>query len=290
MWIARWHKPGQGLRDGQLAAIAIDGKSLRGRFARTGGAGVHLLAGITHTFRIIRDRIDRTSGKQETHTWTGVTSLPPPLADPAQIATLLRGHRQIDNRLHYIRDVTYREDASQARTGTAPTAMAALRNLAISALRLTGAGNITQALRAMARDITRPLTLLEIPIPTSTNRLRRNPAGSGGAALGPGCCRRRMALSTMVSWSGDVSRSNGVSIGRGRLSFLWRQLGPGMSRSSGVSLGRGCPVPVASVSPRSHRGTAGPAKPDPPDAPRTSSTPRRCTPRSSPEPDPTPAE
>jgi hypothetical protein len=30
------------------AAIALDGKSLRGTFARTGGAGVHLMAGITH--------------------------------------------------------------------------------------------------------------------------------------------------------------------------------------------------------------------------------------------------
>jgi len=29
-------------------AIALDGKSLRGTFARTGGAGVHLMAGITH--------------------------------------------------------------------------------------------------------------------------------------------------------------------------------------------------------------------------------------------------
>nr|CEL14930.1 hypothetical protein [Kibdelosporangium sp. MJ126-NF4]CEL16408.1 hypothetical protein [Kibdelosporangium sp. MJ126-NF4] len=46
--------------------------------------------------------------------------------------------------------------------------MATLRNLAISALRLTGATNIAQALRAMSRDITRPLTLLGIP---TTNRL-----------------------------------------------------------------------------------------------------------------------
>lgn len=49
--------------------------------------------------------------------------------------------------------------------------MATLRNLAISALRLTGTTNITQALHATARAITRPLTLLGIPTPTSTNRL-----------------------------------------------------------------------------------------------------------------------
>jgi hypothetical protein len=32
-----------------LTAVAVDGKSLRGTFPRTGGAGVHLLAAITHT-------------------------------------------------------------------------------------------------------------------------------------------------------------------------------------------------------------------------------------------------
>ncbi|WP_260479125.1 transposase [Kibdelosporangium aridum] len=110
----------------------------------------------------------------------GVTSLPVPLADPTQIAALLRGHWQIENRLHYVRDTAYREDASQARTGTAPRTMATLRNLAISALRLTGHSTIAQALRTMARDITRPLTLPEIPTPTSTNRLRRNPDHSRG--------------------------------------------------------------------------------------------------------------
>ncbi|WP_260479364.1 ISAs1 family transposase, partial [Kibdelosporangium aridum] len=122
--------------------------------------------GTAQVFRITRDRTDRTTGKQETHTWTGVTRLPTALADPARIAALLRGHWQIENRLHWVRDVTYREDHSRVRT--APRAMTALRNLAISALRLTGTTTIAQAPRAMARDITRPLTLLGIPTPTST--------------------------------------------------------------------------------------------------------------------------
>jgi hypothetical protein len=49
--------------------------------------------------------------------------------------------------------------------------MATLRNLTISALRLAGATNIAQALRALARNNTRPLTLLGIPCTTSNNRL-----------------------------------------------------------------------------------------------------------------------
>nr|CEL15341.1 Mobile element protein [Kibdelosporangium sp. MJ126-NF4] len=52
-WIASRHQPGQGPREGEVAAIAIDGKALRGTFARTGGGGVHLLAGISHTVGIV---------------------------------------------------------------------------------------------------------------------------------------------------------------------------------------------------------------------------------------------
>jgi hypothetical protein len=48
------------------------------------------------------------------------------------------------------------------RTGTAPRAMATLRNLAIGALRLAGITNIAAGLRQIGRDPARPLTLLGI--------------------------------------------------------------------------------------------------------------------------------
>ncbi|WP_326826634.1 hypothetical protein [Streptosporangium sp. NBC_01756] len=46
------------------------------------------------------------------------------------------------------------------RTGNAPRNMAALRNLAIGALHLTGATNLAQAIRHLSRDATRLLTVL----------------------------------------------------------------------------------------------------------------------------------
>jgi hypothetical protein len=64
--------------------------------------------------------------------------------------------------LHWVRNVTYAEDHSQARTGHTPQVMASLRNLAISALRLAGADNIGAVLRHCARNATRPLTVLGI--------------------------------------------------------------------------------------------------------------------------------
>ncbi|WP_436502077.1 ISAs1 family transposase [Actinokineospora sp. HUAS TT18] len=92
----------------------------------------------------------------------GITSLPEHRADPPRIAQLVRDHWGIENKLHYVRDVTYREDASRVRTGNAPRVMAGFRNLAVSALRLAGTTNIAAALRAAARDYRRPLTLLGI--------------------------------------------------------------------------------------------------------------------------------
>jgi hypothetical protein len=75
-----------------------------------------------------------------------------------------RGHWGIEA-LHHLRDTAFAEDASQARTGTAPGAMASLRNLAIGILRAHGHRNIVAALRRDARDATRVLPLLGITSP-----------------------------------------------------------------------------------------------------------------------------
>jgi predicted transposase YbfD/YdcC len=93
-----------------------------------------------------------------------VTSLTAAQASPARLADWIRGHWGIEA-MHYIRDVTFAEDASQIRTGNTPRAMASLRNLAIAILRLRGWRNIAAALRRNARDPTRVLPLLGITSP-----------------------------------------------------------------------------------------------------------------------------
>jgi hypothetical protein len=89
-----------------------------------------------------------------------VTSLALGTASPAQLAGWLRGHWRIENWLHWVRDMTFGEDASTARTGSLPRVMASLRNLAIGALRLAGHPNLAAALRHTARDPARPLAIL----------------------------------------------------------------------------------------------------------------------------------
>ena len=61
----------------------------------------------------------------------------------------LRGHWEIENRLHYVRDVALGEDAGRMRTGPAPQVMALLRNVMLSLLRWGGFANIAAALRQL---------------------------------------------------------------------------------------------------------------------------------------------
>ncbi len=64
--------------------------------------------------------------------------------------------------LHHVEDVTFAEDASTVHTGTAPRAMATLRNLAIGVLKILGADNIAKTTRAIRDQPERALPLLGI--------------------------------------------------------------------------------------------------------------------------------
>jgi hypothetical protein len=93
-----------------------------------------------------------------------ITGVPPGEAGAATLLGWPRGHWGIENRLHYVRDVTMGEDANRTRIGSGPQALAALRNLAISKLRLDGVTNIAAALRrnaARVRDLLVSLCILK---------------------------------------------------------------------------------------------------------------------------------
>jgi predicted transposase YbfD/YdcC len=99
----------------------------------------------------------KNSKKWSAETVYAITSLTAIQARPADLARIARGHWGIEDRLHWVRDVTYDEDRSQVRTASGPRVMASLRNLAIAILRLTGHVSIAAALRYHARRPGRPL-------------------------------------------------------------------------------------------------------------------------------------
>jgi predicted transposase YbfD/YdcC len=109
--------------------------------------------------KVVRRRRDR-HGRWSVQTVYAITSLDARDADPALLATWVRGHWSIEARLHWVRDVTFAEDHSQVRTGQGPANLAVLRTLAINALRLTGHTNIAAGLRKHARTPLLPLATL----------------------------------------------------------------------------------------------------------------------------------
>jgi predicted transposase YbfD/YdcC len=112
--------------------------------------------------QIVRRRRTVRTGKVSLERVYAVTSLTAHQATAADLAERVRGHWAIENSEHHVRDVTFGEDASRVRTGSAPRAMASLRNLAIGALRLAGRNNIAEGLRHHGRDMARPLTTLNL--------------------------------------------------------------------------------------------------------------------------------
>jgi hypothetical protein len=85
--------------------------------------------GFPHAARVLRvtrktRNLDASPRRFRTVTVYGISSLPFEQARPARLADLLRGHWAIEA-LHHVRDTSFAEDASQVRTGAAPSAMAA---------------------------------------------------------------------------------------------------------------------------------------------------------------------
>jgi predicted transposase YbfD/YdcC len=117
---------------------------------------------VSQAFLIERYVTDVKTKKTSAVAVLGITSRDATRADAPQLAIYAREHWSIENKLRYVRDVTYDEDASQVRTLNGPRVMASFRNFAIGTLRLAGETNIAAALRHTGRAFTRPLQLLRI--------------------------------------------------------------------------------------------------------------------------------
>lgn len=118
--------------------------------------------GAQQVFRIERQRVRLRTGETQTEVTYGVTSLSAAAADPARLLQFLREHWHIENKSHWVRDVTFDEDRSQVRSGALPQVLAAVRNTAIGLLRSTGQTTIAAACRRNAAQPWQALALLGI--------------------------------------------------------------------------------------------------------------------------------
>ncbi len=86
-------------------------------------------------------------GKAQTEIRYGVTSLTRTEANPARLLALKRGHWGIENKLHYRRDETMREDWCHLKKGHTAHALAIINNLVLGLLLGQGVKNVPQARR-----------------------------------------------------------------------------------------------------------------------------------------------
>lgn len=111
--------------------------------------------------RIYRERADLGDALISEETSYYITSVTAQRGTAELLGRHVRGHWGVENKIHWVRDWAYDEDRHQLRASTSlAQALATLRNLAISILRLAGATNITAALRWVARDATRAAALI----------------------------------------------------------------------------------------------------------------------------------
>jgi predicted transposase YbfD/YdcC len=140
--------------------VTIHGRRIEERVLRTSTAlndcyrgsipGDDLWPGLGQVLQIKRTVTDKRTGRATTETAYAITSLSPQRATPAQLLAAWREHWHIENKLHWVRDVTFDEDRSTVRCGRIPQVMAALRNTAIGLLRVLGVTNIAKACRYYA--------------------------------------------------------------------------------------------------------------------------------------------
>src|SRR6266699_5489381 len=118
--------------------------------------------GLAQVFELGRHVLIQNTGEERVDVVYGVASLRPERAAPGHLLALVRGHWQIENKSHWVRDVTFDEDRSQVRCGNIPQVMAALRNTAIGLLRWAGHTNIAAACRRLAAQPAQALALIGI--------------------------------------------------------------------------------------------------------------------------------
>lgn len=121
--------------------------------------------GLGQVFRL--ERSWRTAGRTTHTVHYGITSLPPKVAGPERLLALKRGHWQIENGLHYVKDVTLGEDHSLIHAGQGSVVMAMLRDTVVSLIRCSGWRTIASRLRYLAD---RPLDAVALVLGSAPTR------------------------------------------------------------------------------------------------------------------------
>jgi predicted transposase YbfD/YdcC len=123
----------------------------------------HNLAGISPEWSGIKslikvERVGTRKGKKYHEIVCYISSL---MKTAQEFAHGIRGHWGIENRLHWVKDVVFKEDASTVRKGHAPANFSIVRAIAINIFRRNGYDSVTTHQRFLSHDIDKLLRLVE---------------------------------------------------------------------------------------------------------------------------------
>jgi predicted transposase YbfD/YdcC len=133
------------------------GRTVHRQIRATDAVGIDF-PGAAQVFRIRRDVFDSAGQRISKEIVHGITSLAEATAEA--IATWVRQHWGIENKIHWVRDMVFAEDDQNAYLGAAAHGMSLFRNLAIGLIRLAGQTQIKRTVERIAADRMRILPLL----------------------------------------------------------------------------------------------------------------------------------
>ena len=114
--------------------------------------------GVEQVFRL--ERQVSSPGKERQEVVYGLTSLTHQQAGPAEVLHYVRRHWSIENKLHWRKDVTLKEDACLSRRGQTPQVFAALNNLVLGLMDFLKVSNVPAQMATFVAQPARPLHLL----------------------------------------------------------------------------------------------------------------------------------
>lgn len=126
-------------------------------------AGYSYWPHLAQVFKLEREWLELATDELKREVRYGLSSLPREVAGPERLMQIAREEWGIENSLHWVRDVTLREDESQLRRGKAPEVLAILNNVVLGTLRLSLGSkcNITKTRREWGHTFSRALALFE---------------------------------------------------------------------------------------------------------------------------------
>lgn len=119
---------------------------------------------IQQVFSLERTTTILKTGAVRHETVVGLSSRGPAALPPHALLDAVRLHWTIENKVHWVRDVNWREDHSRVRTGAAPQILASFRNAILSWFDLKKKTRIASQLRAFAWDRDAAIALVTEPI------------------------------------------------------------------------------------------------------------------------------